>query len=139
MKSASSRPEPVITPEFASWWDAVRRHALEIQRCGHCRAWIHYPRVLCPHCFSDELAFEPVNGSGHVVTWSVVHRAQHPDFADEVPYAVVVAEMAEGFRLLANVSGIELDELRTGMPVCVSFCDFANGVTLPVFVFDPTA
>lgn len=136
MTELISRPEPLVSPESAPYWEAVRRHTLEIQRCSRCPAWIHYPQVLCPQCFSADLSFEPVSGTGRVVTWSIVHRAQHTDFKHEVPYAVVVAEMAEGFRLLANVSEISLDEIRTGLPVRVRFQDYSNGVTLPVFVSD---
>ncbi len=133
MSDAPSRPRPLETPESEPFWQSVREHALRIQKCRPCDRFIHYPQTLCPSCFGDDLAWEPVSGEGVVLTWSVAHRAQHPSFRALVPFPIAVADMAEGFRMAANIQGIELAELRPGLPVRVGYRDLQEDFTLPVF------
>jgi len=136
MSDAPKRPRPVHTPESEPFWQSARRHQLQIQKCVPCDRFIHHPRTLCPTCFGDELIWEPVSGNGVVLTWSVAHRAQHPAFKARVPFPIVVADMAEGFRMVANVDGIEAEELRPGLPIRVRYQDLDEDFTLPVFAPD---
>jgi uncharacterized OB-fold protein len=133
MSDVPTRPRPIHTPESEPFWQSAREHRLQIQKCSPCGRFIHYPRTLCPTCFGDDLVWEPVSGNGVVLTWSVSHRAQHPSFKALVPFPIVVADMAEGFRMVANVHGIGIDELRPGLPVRVYYQDLEEDFTLPVF------
>jgi uncharacterized OB-fold protein len=133
MEELASRPRPIDAPESAPFWESLREHRLKIQKCVPCGRFIHYPQTLCPGCFGDELVWEPVSGKGRVLTWSVAHRAQHPAFKPLVPFAIVVADMDEGFRMVANLHGIELDELRPGLPVRIGYQDVEDDYTIPVF------
>ena len=130
---AAARPRPLHTPESEPFWISVREHRLQIQKCPHCVRFIHYPQTLCPSCFADDLVWETVSGQGVLLTWSVAHRAQHPGFKPLVPFAIAVADMAEGFRMVANLRGIELAELRPGLPVRVGYQDLEPDFTVPVF------
>lgn len=133
MSDAANRPKPLHTPESEPYWQSAREHRLQIQKCSHCNRFIHYPRTLCPTCFEDDLVWEPVSGNGVVLTWSVAHRAPHSAFKLLVPFAIVVADMAEGFRMVANVQGIELAELSPGLPVRVNYLDLEADFTIPIF------
>jgi hypothetical protein len=62
-----------------------------------------------------------------------VHQANHPGFAAEVPYAVVVIELTEGVRMLSNLIGCPPGRIRIGMPVEVVFEAASPEVTLPKF------
>jgi hypothetical protein len=104
--------------EFYAW---CARGELRLRRCNACRAWCHVPRVVCPECAARDWSWEPVRGTGRVFTWTVVHRAMHPAFADDVPYAVVVVELDEGPRLVTRLVDCPHEELRMGMPVEVAF------------------
>jgi len=68
-----------------------------------------------------------------VYCWTTVHQALDPAFAEDVPYAAVVVELAEGPRLATWVTGIAPDELRVGLPVEVWFDHISDEVTLPKF------
>jgi uncharacterized OB-fold protein len=74
-----------------------------------------------------------VSGRGTIFSFAVMHQVYHPGFADAVPYAVVVVELAEGARLVSNVVDCPVDRIRTGMPVEVVFEDVSPEVTLPKF------
>lgn len=75
--------------------------ALVIQRCAGCGRWRHPPRRYCAGCGSRESSFEPVSGTGTVVSLAVSHRSMDPGWQAQVPYATLVVELAEGPRVLA--------------------------------------
>lgn len=104
--------------EFYAW---CARGELRLRRCQACREWCHVPRLTCPNCASTDWAWERVKGTGRVYTWTVVHRAMHPAFLGDVPYAVLVVELDEGPRLVSGVVDCPLDELVMEMPVEVVF------------------
>jgi len=76
-----------------------------------------------------------VSGRGNIYSWFVVHYATHPDFVDEVPYAVVIVELEEqpNIRLTSNMVDCKIEDIEAGMPVEVVFEDVTNEVSLPKF------
>ena len=109
------------------------RGELRFQRCAGCGAWRHPPRVLCAACRSNQWSWELSSGRGEVFTWTVVHQPLHPAFVDDVPYAVVVAELEEGPRLVAGLRELAPSELALGLPVEVVFEPRTETVSLPCF------
>jgi uncharacterized OB-fold protein len=108
-------PAPVgLNAEFYAF---CARGELRLQRCSACHAWRHPPRFRCAHCGSDEFTWERVSGRGHVFTWTVTHRPVDPAFTP--PYAVVIAELEEGPRLVGNLRGMEPSDLRLDLPIVV--------------------
>jgi len=49
------------------------------------------PRRVCPECGATDLSREPLDETGTVETYSVVH-VPSPRFADDAPYATAVAD-----------------------------------------------
>jgi uncharacterized OB-fold protein len=67
----------------------------------------------------------------------VIHRPQHPGFADELPYAEVVIELAAGVRLVSPAVGHAIADLKIGQPVEVVFEDVTPEITLHKFCPHP--
>ena len=76
-----------------------------------------------------------VSGKGKIYSWFVVRHATHPDFVDEVPYAVVLVELDEqaDLRLPSNVVDCKIQDIYSGMPVEVIFEDVTDEISLPRF------
>ena len=72
-------------------------------------------------------------------SWTVIHRALHPGFTPDVPYATVIIEMAEGVRMVSHMLDLNPEQLRVGLPVAVVFDDVTPEVTLPKISPSPTA
>jgi uncharacterized OB-fold protein len=119
-----------MAKEFYGW---CKQHELRFQRCRDCGAWRHVPREICPQCGSWNWEWAKSSGRGKVFTWTVVARALHPAFQQNVPYAPAVVEMDEGVRLLSELVDCAPDQLAIGMPVEVLFDDVTSEVTLPKF------
>lgn len=129
-----SGPLPTATPETRPFWDAARRHELQLQRCRACATFVFYPRAACPRCLGGDLEWQRVSGRGTLHTFTVVHRGQK-GFPLGSPYVLAVVELAEGPRLMTNLVGVEPDPARIhiGMPVEVAFEDVTPEVALPRF------
>jgi len=129
-----SGPIPVPTPESRPYWEAARRHELELQRCRACSRFFFYPRAACPHCLSSDLEWQRVSGRGTLHTFTVVYRGQR-NFPLGAPYVLEIVELEEGPRLMTNLVGVEPDPARIaiGMPVEVVFEDVSDDVALPRF------
>jgi 3-oxo-4,17-pregnadiene-20-carboxyl-CoA hydratase alpha subunit len=125
------RPMPGITKDSEFFFEGAKNRELLIQRCESCGTLRHPPRPGCPKCASLESKPVKASGRGTVYSFVVVHYPQVPGF--EYPLPVVLVDLEEGTRLVANISGLEPDEVEIGMPVEVDFADYADGLTLPVF------
>ena len=127
-------PLPLPTPESRPFWDAARRHVLELPRCRSCGQYHYYPRATCPHCLSADLEWRGVSGRGRLHTFTIVHRGSK-GFPIPTPYVMAVVELDEGPRMMTNLVGLPADpaQIRIGMPVEVTFEDRAPEVSLPQF------
>lgn len=125
-------PPPTPTAISERFWKAASEGRLELQHCRSCGRAIHYPRVLCPSCWSADLDWRVVSGRGTVETFTVIHRAGHPAWQARVPYVCALVRLEDGATLLSNVVDVEPDAVRVGMPVRVVFRRDGD-VVLPQF------
>jgi uncharacterized OB-fold protein len=82
---------------------------------------------------SHQWTWEISSGRGRLHSWTITHQPLMRDFAEPVPYAVVVVEMEEGVRIVSGVRGLELSRLDLDLPVEVVFETVAEGVRFPFF------
>ena len=128
----SERPLPVRDAVNAAYWDGAREHRLMLLRCTDCEFWIHPPRPTCPHCQSEQVEATQASGKGVIYSFSIMHRAGNPGFDEQVPFAVVVVELAEqaGLITIGNMPDCPMEEIEIGMAVQVTYEDLGE-VTLP--------
>jgi hypothetical protein len=90
-----------------------------LQNCGDCGNWTHPARYYCPQCSSSNFAFRPVSGDAQIHSYTISHVSIEPAWKDLVPYAAIVAETAEGPRVVARTA-MPREEVRIGRPVRLS-------------------
>jgi uncharacterized protein len=111
-----ARPFPgEIHPLFRDFVDAQGAGRLVVRRCTGCEHVQWPPREFCGRCRGTEFTPHEVEPSGVVYTFTVVHRAFHPWFADRVPYGVAVVELGDGIRLTGLFEPV--DQLACGVAV----------------------
>ena len=123
---------PEITPLHRPFWDSVRRHRLELQRCDDCGQFRFIPRELCP-CGSSSSTWSPIAGTGEVYTYTVVHRAPTPAYAADAPYVIAHVTVDEGPRLISNLVGCPPADVRIGLPVQLVYEDVTPELSLYKF------
>ena len=124
----SDRLIPAPVGPNAEFYAFLARGELRFQRCIACGTWRHPPRHRCAACGSVAAAWETASGRARVFTWTVTHRNVDPAF--KPPYAVVVAELEEGPRLVGNLRGLEPAGLTLDLAVVVEIEPVSDTVGL---------
>ena len=127
------RPLPRPSPVSQPFWEGTKARELRLHRCRDCGRHIFYPRSLCPFCLSESLDWTLAGGRGKVYSYTVVRRAAHPAFRDDVPYVLAIVELEEGPRLTTNIVNCGLEDVRVDMPVTATYDDITPEVTLLKF------
>jgi uncharacterized OB-fold protein len=101
---------------------------LRFQRCTDCTEAVFYPRVLCPHCGSESLAWQASSGRGTVYATTVVHKRGSD------PYNVALVDLDEGFRMMSRVEGLAAEDVTIGARVTMTVVTEGDA---PLAVFRP--
>lgn len=133
MADQPQRPLPQPTPETERYWEGCKRHELWLPYCLTCKAAFFYPRPFCPRCFGWDVEWRQASGRGTVYTYAIQYRPQVPGI--QPPYVTAIVQLEEGPRLMTNLIGVEPDpaQIRCDMPVEVTFEDFSDEISLPMF------
>jgi len=119
-------PAPQPSPETAAYFDAAKEGRFLVKRCRACGEAHHYPRALCPFCFSDETEWQEASGNGVIYSYSVMRRAP-------VPYAIAYVTLEEGPTMMTNLVDCDFDALAIGQKVRVVFRPTDGGAPLAMF------
>ena len=71
---------------------------------------------------------------GTVYSFVIYRRAFHPAYADEIPYAVALVNLAEGVRMVMRVAECPVDAVTIGMEGEIQFHKVIKEIWVPVFV-----
>ncbi|MBI2317443.1 MAG: Zn-ribbon domain-containing OB-fold protein [Betaproteobacteria bacterium] len=112
----------------ARYQAALNEGRFLIQRCEGCGRHVFYPRVVCPHCGGDSLAWVEPKGTGVVYSTTTVRRK--PEAGGD--YDVSLIDLDEGVRMMSRVEGIAPTEVKIGMRVRAKVID-NKGAGLVVF------
>jgi uncharacterized OB-fold protein len=119
--------DPAVNPGDKEYFDAAADGKLMIKKCSECGEHHHYPRGICPFCFSDKVEWVQAKGTGTIYTYSVTRRGT------PVPYAIAYVALDEGPRMITNIVDCDLDTLKIGQKVRTVFKKTEGGVSLPMF------
>lgn len=126
---------PVVTSDLNRFfWHAGAQGKLLIQRCQACQFYLHPPGPICPRCHSADLLPEAVSGQATLYTYSVIKRAFHPAFAEDLPYTVAIVELVEqnALRVVTRIVNCPEQLLDIGMKLQVRFVQ-QDDAWLPMF------
>ena len=100
----------------AEFWQGCAQGELRYQRCGGCGAAQFHPRPFCARCGGTP-RWAVSRGLGTVYAATQVARAPTPDFAALLPYDILLVDLDEGFRMMAQGA----PGLRIGERVRIAF------------------
>ena len=126
---------PVSPSSHDPFWQSVRRHRAELQRCDECNRFRFIPSERCT-CGSAASTWTPIGGTGEVYTFTVVHRAPTPYYQEKAPYVIAHVTLDEGPRMISTIVECQPSEVSIGMPVELVYDDVSPELTL--YRFRPT-
>ncbi len=125
------RLRPPLGHDNEWWWDGIAAGELRIQRCKDCGTLRHPPRPMCGKCQSIAWDWAVSQGAGTVYSYVVLHHPPVPGY--EYPLPVVLVDLDEGTRLVANIAGCAPGDIRIGMRVQARIEAMDEEMMLPVF------
>jgi uncharacterized OB-fold protein len=113
--------KPRIVPNLANrfFWEGAGHGELMVLRCQACGFHAHPSPDRCPRCGERALAPERMSGRGSVYSFTIVRRAFHPGFADDLPYVLALIELPEqpGLRVVSRVVNMAPEAVTIGLAV----------------------
>jgi len=124
--------KPIPDPDAieAPFYAAASRGELLYQLCPACEHVQFYPRGLCTECGTTP-EWATASGRGEVYTFTVIRQTHSEAFKNQVPYAVAMIELAEGVKMMGNLTDCPIDEIRVGMAVEAYALEVADDFALP--------
>ncbi len=122
-------PRPAITHDNAFFWEGLAQRKLLFQSCqGRLR---HPPGPMDPVTGSLEFDIVEASGRGTIHSFVVMHQPRLPGF--EYPLPVVLVELEEGVRIVANMLDAKPEDVAIGRTVTADFVEVEPGYVLPAF------
>lgn len=122
-------PRPSITHDNAFFWEGLKQRKLLIQSFGG--RLVHPPMPACPDTGSLEWTTVEASGRGTIHSFVIMHQPQLPGF--EYPLPIVLVELEEGVRIVANMIDARPDDVAIGKAVTVDFVEVEPDYVLPAF------
>jgi uncharacterized OB-fold protein len=95
----------MATTADRTMWSYLDRGELRAQQCARCGVLRFPPAASCDNCLSAEAEWIVLSTTGTVLSWVTYHRQYFANMPP--PYTVVVAEVAEGVLITADLVGDE--------------------------------
>jgi uncharacterized OB-fold protein len=119
--------DPQMNPGDESYFQAAGEGKLLLKKCNQCGQHHHYPRAMCPFCWSDKVEWVQAKGTGEIYTYTVTRRG------GPVPYCIAYVQLDEGPRMMTNIVDTDLDTIKIGQKVKVVFKKTEGGQSVPCF------
>jgi uncharacterized protein len=119
--------DPAMNPGDEPYFQAAAEGKLLIKKCNDCGEVHHYPRALCPFCWSEKVEWVQAKGTGDIYTYTVTRRG------GPVPYCIAYVTLDEGPRMMTNIVDCDLDTIKIGQRVKVTFKKTEGGTSVPCF------
>jgi len=99
-----------------NWRLNEQRYGLVGEVCDRCGAHLFPPRDVCPECGRPAATPYTFSGRGEVYSYSTIYQAPN-GFKEFVPYTVALVKLEEGPLITAQLTDMEAEDVRVGMPV----------------------
>lgn len=125
---SQDRPLGAVQSDAATqhFWARAKEGVLATRACKACGKLHWYPRALCPFCLGDT-EWRDISGLGTIYSVSVTRRA------GPIPFAIAYVTLDEGITMLTNIVDCDLDTLKIGQRVAVTFKPAEDGAMVPMF------
>jgi len=105
--------------------EAASNGRLLVKRCRACGEHHHYPRPVCPFCFSDDTEWTEAQGTGTIYSFSVTRS--------KPPYVIAYVTLDEGPSMMTNIVDCDIERVGIGQRVRVVVVPTDGGPAVPMF------
>jgi uncharacterized OB-fold protein len=117
---------PPVNPETKEFWDATKKNKFVVARCPDTGKYMWWPRRVSPFTGKSNVEYVEAKGTGTIYTYSVMRRTASP-------YCIAYVTLEEGPTMMTNIVNCDLDSIKIGMKVKVTFEHLNDEAALPLF------
>ena len=121
----------LFSPYDEPMWSSIAAREMRLQRCAGCSAFRYPPGPACPGCLGVEASWEPIAGSGRVLSWTTFHRQYLSAYPP--PHSVVAVKLDEGPIMIGSVKPEHVAALAVDRAVRMVYVAHPDGYLLPAF------
>lgn len=122
----------LFSPYDAPMWESIAGRAMRLQRCTRCGTFRYPPGPACPQCLGLEATWEPLAGTGRILSWTTFHRQYLPAYPP--PHTVVAVRLDEGPIMVGNIAPEHVGMLAVDGAVRMIYTSHPDGYLIPAFV-----
>jgi hypothetical protein len=117
------------------FWKSVAARELRLPRCNNCGDYRMPPTPFCPACHAQDIDWVCYSGRAVLYSYTVVERNIVPGMEESLPYVPAVVEFpdAQGIRLITNIVGCAIGDLKVGATLQLEWIEPRQGLVLPAF------
>lgn len=133
---AGRRAYPPRTSAFTQpFWAGLAQGHWQTTCCEACGRQTFPPRPICPHCWSDRVAWSPLSTRGTLYSWTRIHAAPAV-FGAEAPYDVGIVDLDCGLRLACRLLEAQAVHWKPGIAMEMAVLNYEDG---PLFAARPVS
>jgi uncharacterized OB-fold protein len=122
---------PLQSPEqtrIHPFFENLKQGRLTTTKCERCGALLWQPRVVCPACNGDAMAWVDLPKNGTLYAFTAVYAGAPLGMEKDVPFVVAVVELdGAPLKVVARIDDAKYEDLRLGDPVALRVIDLKDG------------
>jgi uncharacterized protein len=126
------RPAPRRSLFDDTFWWHVADGQLHLQHCSQCDNTWYPPGPACPQCAGETWTWQPVAGTGALLSWVTFHKTYFPTMP--APYTVVTCRTDEGVLLLTDTTA-DPATLHIDMPMVLQHYQAVDDTGTPFTLY----
>jgi len=120
---------------IAQFFKNLKEGRLTTTKCKKCEKPLWAPRIVCPHCLSDDLEWIDLGAEGYLYAFTEIRIGAPLGFTQDVPFCVGLVKIG-GVMLSARIDDAKYEDLKVGDKVRLKIVELEDGRVF--YRFTPT-
>lgn len=120
---------------IAQFFKNLKEGRLTTTKCRKCGKRLWAPRIVCPHCLSEDLEWIDLGTEGDLYAFTEIRIGAPLGFTQDVPFCVGLVKIG-GVMLSARIDDAKYEDLKIGDKVRLKIVELEDGRVF--YRFTPT-
>ncbi len=127
-----NRPVPEPRNFSKPFWDGAKEKKFMIQYCTKFGKYQFFPRPTSIYTGGQGLEWREATGKATLYSYTVTRRGP-PAFHGQEPYVIGSIQLEEGPRIMTTIVNCEVDDIKIGMNLRLTWDEINEDYNYPVF------
>ena len=111
---------------ISQFFSNLKERRLTTTKCKKCGKVLWPPRIVCSHCFSDELEWVDLGTEGELYAFTEMRLGAPLGFVEDVPFCIGIVRIGE-LSLSARIDNAKYEDLKIGQKVRLKVVELDDG------------